>query len=37
MFLLAAEGVTARKPTGEVQLGGNRYWAEPLVDRSAAS
>ncbi|ODR93552.1 hypothetical protein AUC70_11865 [Methyloceanibacter stevinii] len=32
MFLMAAEGVTARKPTGEVQLAGNRYWADQLVD-----
>jgi len=31
MLLLAAEGVTARKPTGEIQLGGNRYWSEELV------
>jgi putative transposase len=31
LLLLAAEGVTCRKPTGEVQLGGNRYWAEELV------
>ncbi|MPZ57585.1 MAG: DDE-type integrase/transposase/recombinase [Rhizobiales bacterium] len=31
MFLLAAEGIVARKPTGELQLGGNRYWAEALV------
>ncbi len=33
MFLSAAEGVTARKPTGEVEFAGNRYWAEPLADR----
>jgi transposase-like protein len=32
MFLLAAEGVVARKPTGEIHLGENRYWAEGLVD-----
>jgi putative transposase len=32
MLLMAAEGVTARKPTGEVHLGENRYWAEPLVE-----
>lgn len=31
LLLLAAEGVTSRKPTGEVQLGGNRYWDEALV------
>jgi len=31
MFLSAAEGVTARKPTGEITLGDNRYWAEPLA------
>lgn len=32
LLLLAAEGVTCRKPTGEIQLGGNRYWAEALVE-----
>lgn len=32
MLLLAAEGVTAQKRTGEVHLAGNRYWAEALVD-----
>lgn len=32
MFLSAAEGVRALKPTGEVQFAGNRYWAEPLAD-----
>lgn len=32
MFLLAAEGVVARKPTGEVVLGENRYWAPELAD-----
>lgn len=32
MLLLAAEGVTARKPSGEIHLMGNRYWAEPLAD-----
>ena len=31
LFLSAAEGVTARKPTGEIHLGENRYWAEPLA------
>lgn len=31
LLLLAAEGVTCRKPTGEIQLGGNRYWSEELV------
>jgi transposase InsO family protein len=31
LLLMAAEGVTCRKPTGEIQLGGNRYWAEELV------
>jgi len=30
LFLLGAEGVTSLKPTGEVKLGENRYWAEPL-------
>jgi putative transposase len=32
MLLLAAEGVTARAPTGEIVLEGNRYWAEALPD-----
>ncbi len=32
MFLMAAEGVTCRKPTGEIHLADNRYWAEPLVE-----
>ncbi|WP_020179820.1 transposase domain-containing protein [Methylopila sp. M107] len=32
MFLMAAEGVTARKGRGEIQLAGNRYWAEQLSD-----
>lgn len=31
LWLLAAEGVTARKPTGELHLMGNRYWAEELT------
>lgn len=32
MLLLAAEGVTARKPTGEIVVLGNRYWSEDLLD-----
>lgn len=32
MLLLAAEGVTAAKRNGEVQLAGNRYWTEALGD-----
>lgn len=32
LLLMAAEGVTCRKPTGEIQLGGNRYWSEELVE-----
>ncbi len=32
MLLLAAEGVMASKRTGEVQLGENRYWSEPMAD-----
>lgn len=31
-FMLAAEQVTARKPTGELHFMGNRYWAECLHD-----
>ena len=37
MFLLAAEGVTARKPTGEVVLAENRYWAAPLADLAGSA
>lgn len=33
LLLTAAEGVTCRAPTGEVQLGGNRYWHEALTDQ----
>ena len=36
LLLMAAEGVTLRKPTGEIELGGNRYWAEQLVDHIGA-
>lgn len=32
MLLLAAEGVTARKPAGELHVLGNRYWSEDLLD-----
>lgn len=32
MLLAAAEAVTVRKPTGEIQLMGSRYWADELVD-----
>jgi hypothetical protein len=32
LLLMAAEGVTARKPTGEIQLEGNRYWSEGLSE-----
>jgi hypothetical protein len=32
LFLLAVEGVTARSPSGEIHLGGNRYHHEALVD-----
>lgn len=32
LFLMAAEGLTSRAPTGEVHLANNRYWAEPLVE-----
>lgn len=32
LFLLAAEGVTAHRITGEVSLGDNRYWAEPMAE-----
>ena len=32
LLLMAAEGVTCLRPTGEVQLAGNRYWADELVD-----
>lgn len=32
MLLMAAELVTVRKPTGEIELMGTRYWADALVD-----
>lgn len=32
LLLMAAEGVTCRRPTGEIQLGGNRYWTEELAE-----
>lgn len=32
MLLMAAEGVTARAPTGEIQLQGSRYWSPELRD-----
>ncbi|MCX5512245.1 hypothetical protein C3941_09250 [Kaistia algarum] len=32
LFLLGAEGVTCLRPTGEIHLANNRYWAEPLAD-----
>jgi len=31
-WLLAAEGVTARRPSGEVHLLGARYWAPEMMD-----
>jgi hypothetical protein len=31
LFLLAAEGVVARKPSGHIELFENRFWAEPLA------
>ena len=32
LFLMAAENVTAHRITGELALGDNRYWAEPLAE-----
>jgi putative transposase len=31
-FQLAADRVRSRAPSGEVHPGGNRYWAEPLIN-----
>ncbi|MCY1669313.1 transposase domain-containing protein [Rhizobium sp. SL86] len=31
LWLLAAEGFTARKPNGEIHLHGNRYWSPALT------
>jgi hypothetical protein len=31
LFLLAAEGVTARKPDGRIELFDNRFWADALA------
>ena len=33
LFLLAAEGVTARKPDGRIELFDNRYWCDELAGR----
>ena len=33
LFLLAAEGVTARKPDGRIELFDNRFWCEALAER----
>lgn len=30
-FLLAGAGITARRPNGEIHLGGNRYWDDRLI------
>ncbi|MCB1470904.1 MAG: Mu transposase C-terminal domain-containing protein [Rhizobiaceae bacterium] len=32
LFMLASDFIKCRAPSGEVQIGGNRYWAEPMVD-----
>ena len=34
LFQLAADKVRSRAPSGEVHLGGNRYWAEALIDQA---
>jgi putative transposase len=33
LFLLAAEGVTARKPDGRIELFDNRFWCDELAER----
>lgn len=33
LFMLAAEGVTARKPDGRIELFDNRFWCEALAER----
>lgn len=33
LFMLAAEGVTARKPDGRIELFENRFWCEELAER----
>jgi putative transposase len=33
LFMLAAEGVTARKPDGRIELFDNRFWCEELAER----
>jgi putative transposase len=33
LFMLAAEGVTARKPDGRIELFENRFWCEALAER----
>lgn len=32
LFMLASDFIRCREPSGEVHLGGNRYWAEPMVE-----
>ncbi|KZL19052.1 transposase domain-containing protein [Pseudovibrio sp. Ad37] len=36
LWLMAAEGVKSRKPSGEIHLNGNRYWA-PAMNEQAGS
>lgn len=37
LWLLTAEAVTAKRPTGEITLAGNRYWTEQLVEHAGTS
>jgi len=34
LWLLMAESITARKPSGEIHLMGNRYWSEAMVEHA---
>ncbi|RKR03604.1 transposase domain-containing protein [Maricaulis maris] len=34
LWLLMAEAITARKPSGEIHLMGNRYWSEAMVEHA---
>ncbi|OLF81248.1 hypothetical protein AWH62_00815 [Maricaulis sp. W15] len=34
LWLLTAEAITARKPSGEIHLMGNRYWSETMIQHA---
>ncbi|MDD7908535.1 transposase domain-containing protein [Pseudovibrio exalbescens] len=36
LWLMAAEGVKSRRPSGEIHLNGNRYWAPVMVEHAGS-